>query len=255
MKITGCIVLYLNNREMLTQAIDSFLSTDFDVTLYLVDNSPDNSLHSISIDPRVVYIFNNKNLGFGKAHNIAIKLSLEQNSEYHVVLNPDIYYDQKEFNKMISFLTENPKIGHLMPKVVYPDGEIQYLCKRNPTPFNLFSRRFLPSSIQKFFKNSMDRYEYKDHDYNEIIYNVPYLSGCFMLFRSSVLKKVGGFDEKIFMYIEDADITRRFLQISETVYYPKSVISHHYGKGSYKKIKLMMYNIHGAVVYFKKWGW
>ncbi|WP_228435728.1 glycosyltransferase [Chryseobacterium pennipullorum] len=255
MKITGCIVLYQNNKEILKKAIDSFLSTELDIVLYLIDNSPTNALKSIVNDQRVEYIFNNANLGFGKAHNIGIERSLALNANYHLVLNPDIYFEKTEIPKMISFMEENEKIGHLMPKIKYPDNRIQYLCKRNPTPFDLFARRFMPKGLQKYFKDRMDKYEYKDHSYDEIIYDIPYFSGCFMLFRNSILKRVGGFDERIFMYIEDADITRRFLQVSHTVYFPKAEVYHHYGKGSYKSFKLMFYNLHGAFIYFKKWGW
>ena len=68
------------------------------------------------------------------------------------------------------------------------------------------------------------------------------------------MKKVGFFDERIFMYIEDADLTRRFLQQSRTVYYPDATVFHYFAKGSHKSWKLTWYSIHGAYVYFKKWG-
>lgn len=255
MKITGSIVLYQNSKKMLLKAVQSFLSVKMDLRLYLIDNSPTDALKNLVDDERVVYIYNNSNLGFGKAHNIAINKSLEAGAQYHFVLNPDIYFDGAEIDKMIQFMDFNKQCGHLMPKIKYPDGKLQYLCKKNPTPFDLFARRFMPSVIRKFFINRMNLYEYKDHNYNNIIYNVPYFSGCFMLFRNSVMKTVGGFDEEIFMYIEDADITRRFLQHSQTVYYPEAEVFHHYAKGSYKNFKLMLYNLHGAYVYFKKWGW
>jgi GT2 family glycosyltransferase len=57
------------------------------------------------------------------------------------------------------------------------------------------------------------------------------------------------------MYIEDADLTRRFLQISKTAYYPEAVVYHHFAKGSHKNWKLTWYSIHGAYIYFNKWGW
>jgi GT2 family glycosyltransferase len=85
--------------------------------------------------------------------------------------------------------------------------------------------------------------------------NIPYLSGCFMLLRTSVLKEIGFFDERIFMYIEDADLTRRIHQRYKTVFYPDATIYHNYAKGSYKNFKLMLYNMHGAIIYFTKWGW
>jgi GT2 family glycosyltransferase len=85
--------------------------------------------------------------------------------------------------------------------------------------------------------------------------NIPYLSGCFMFFRTTALKEIGLFDERIFMYIEDADITRRMHKKYKTIFLPSVTVYHHYAKGSYKNFKLMLYNIHGAVIYFNKWGW
>jgi hypothetical protein len=251
--VTGCIVLYQNKIEVVKKAIDSFLACEEVSILYLVDNSPTQDLKMLNNDPRIVYIFNDKNLGFGKAHNIAIKLSVEQKSDYHFVLNPDIYFDKLELTKMISFLDDNKEFGQLMPQIRFPNEEIQYLCKRNPKPFDLFLRRFAPKFVQEKYKKRMDDFEYRNRDYNDIILDVPYFSGCFMVFRTNILEKIGGFDERIFMYIEDADITRRVLEISRTIYFPQARIYHHYEKGSYKKLKLMFYNLHGAYIYFRKW--
>ncbi|WP_221394291.1 glycosyltransferase [Dyadobacter sp. NIV53] len=75
MQITATIVTYKNNPVILKEAIDSFLNTKLDVLLYLIDNSPVDDLREICKDRRVEYIFNNANLGFGRAHNIGINLS------------------------------------------------------------------------------------------------------------------------------------------------------------------------------------
>lgn len=85
--------------------------------------------------------------------------------------------------------------------------------------------------------------------------NVPYLSGCFMFLRVSVLKEVGLFDERYFMYLEDTDLSRRIHKKYKTIYYPFVHIIHEYSKGSYKNIKLLIYHIHSAIKYFNKWGW
>jgi GT2 family glycosyltransferase len=76
-----------------------------------------------------------------------------------------------------------------------------------------------------------------------------------MFLRSTVLKEVGLFDERIFMYIEDADLTRRIHLRYKTLFFPEVHVFHHYNKGSYKSFRLMMYNVHGAYVYFNTWGW
>jgi Predicted glycosyltransferases len=74
------IVLYHNREEQIKKAIESVLNTDLNITLYLVDNSSTDSLRELErIDKRIVYIFNNSNLGFGKAHNIALKQPIEKN--------------------------------------------------------------------------------------------------------------------------------------------------------------------------------
>jgi GT2 family glycosyltransferase len=253
--IAASIVLYKSPREKLLAAIKSFLNSELNIKLYLIDNSPTDELRNIFQDNRVVYISNPSNPGFGAAHNIAIYEAIALNSKYHLVLNPDVYFEGGNLEKLYDFMELNPEVGHVMPKVLYPDNSVQYLCKTNPTPFDLFARRFMPSFMKKWFQKRMNRYEYKDQDYNSIIYDVPYLSGCFMFLRIETLKKVGVFDERIFMYIEDADLTRRFLKLSRTVYYPEAVIYHHFEKGSHKSRKLMWYSIHGAWVYFNKWGW
>ena len=253
--ITSCIVLYKNDATLLSNAIASFLNTTLKVKLYLIDNSPTDELRSICPDLRVHYVHNPSNPGFGAAHNIAITKSIEEGSKYHLVLNPDVYFDKGNLELLFNFMESNIEVGHVMPKVLYPDDSIQYLCKTNPTVFDLFARRFLPNFIKAMFKDRMNAYEYKDKDYNQIMYNIPYLSGCFMFLRTDTLKKVGLFDDRIFMYIEDADLTRRFLQVSRTAYYPEAVVYHHFEKGSHKSWKLMWYSIHGAIIYFNKWGW
>jgi GT2 family glycosyltransferase len=253
-QITATIVLYKNDWKILSKAIDSFLDTNLNVKLFLVDNSPTDLLKDISNSNRVEYIFNPSNPGFGAAHNIVMK-AIWDISDYHLVLNPDIYFNKGTLEKIHEFMESNKVVGQLMPKVLYPSGEIQYLCKHNPKPFDLFVRRFMPAQLKRIFQRRMNRYEYRDKDYNKTMFGIPYLSGCFMFLRTATLKKVGLFDDRIFMYIEDADLTRRFLSVSETAYFPEATVYHHFAKGSHKSWKLTRYSIHGAIIYFNKWGW
>ncbi len=253
--ITCGLVSYKNDEKLLSAAINSFLTTNLNVRLYLIDNSPTDDLKNISSDPRFEYIFNPSNPGFGAAHNIVIKKAIEQKSKYHLVLNPDVYFEKGNLEKLYDFMEQHQNVGHVMPKILYPNGSIQYLCKCNPTPFDLFARRFMPTLLQRVFKKRMDKYEYKDKDYSQTMFNISYLSGCFMFLRTETLEKVGFFDDRIFMYIEDADLTRRFLKVSQTAYYPESVAYHHFAKGSHKNWKLTWYSLWGAYIYFNKWGW
>ena len=220
--------------------------------LYLVDNSSNDSLRELSnISPKIVYIYSD-NLGFGHGHNIAIKKAIEKKADYHIVINPDIYWEENVVETLTNYMDTHFDCGLVMPKILYPNGDLQYLCKLLPTPMNLFGRRFLPF---KGIQAKMDeKFELHFTGYDKEM-EVPSLSGCFMFIRVDVLRKVGGFDERFFMYAEDLDLCRRIGEVSKTMYYPGVSIYHAYGKGSYKNKKLLKYHICSVIKYFNKWGW
>lgn len=246
--ITASIVLFENDIEVLQRAIDSFLQTGLKVKLYLIDNSNTERLRFLSKFERIEYIKNEYNLGFGKAHNIAIRKSISI-SKYHIVLNPDVYFDPGTLEKLYDYMNKSEDVGLLMPKVLYPNGDIQYLCKLLPSPINLFIRRFLP-----FGQNLNFKYELKFFDYNQIA-EIPNLSGCFMFLRREALSYSEGFDERFFMYLEDIDLTRRVYSKYKTIYYPYASIYHVHEKESFKSFKLLKIHVSSAIKYFNKYGW
>jgi len=254
--INVSIVLFKNDQDLVKKAIYSCVNSILINRIYLIDNSPTDMLSCLAnLDSRIEYIFNNTNLGFGKAHNIALKRSIEENIPYHLVLNPDVYFEGGVLEELYNFMENNPDVGLVMPKVLYPDGTLQYLCKLLPTPLDLFGRRFLNfGPFKKIVEKRNEIYELRFTGYDKIM-EVPYLSGCFMFIRTEVLKKVGLFDERFFMYLEDTDLSRRIHRVAKTVYYPYVYIYHEYGKGSYKSLKLLYYHIKSAIKYFNKYGW
>lgn len=252
MKITGSIVTYHNNHEDLQNAISSFLNTKLDVKLYISDNSSNDEIKKLCNNQRIEYIFNNSNNGFGYAHNIAIKKAENDESDYHLIINPDIYFEEGNLEKMIDFMEENDEVGLMMPKILYPNGDIQYVCKLLPTPFNLFLRGFLPN--WNWVKKMNDDYEMRFTGYSKTM-EVPYISGCFMVFRTKVLCEIGYFDDNIFMYLEETDITRRVMKKYKTVMYPKATVYHKWEKGTHKNKKLRNITIQSAIYYFNKYGW
>ncbi|WP_316849728.1 glycosyltransferase family 2 protein [Pedobacter agri] len=253
MQLTGSIVLYKNDRNVLSEAIQSFLRSELDCKLFLIDNSPTNELEDIYQDCRIVYIHNPSNPGFGAAHNIAIKLAIEMSSLYHLVLNPDVYFSSGVLEELVDYMEGNTEVGNVMPKVLYPNGEIQFLCKLLPTPYDWIGRRFNP--IKKLVDKRNELFELKFTNYNKVM-EVPYLSGCFMFLRLSTVQEVGFFDDGIFMYGEEADLCRRIIDKGyKTIFYPNVIIYHHFEKGSHKSWRLSKIGIQSAIYYFNKWGW
>lgn len=251
MRLAVSIVLYHDGRE-LEEAIRSVLNVRFDFQLYLIDNSKTNVLKKYAVDPRVTYIFNAKNLGYGAAHNLALKKSIEQHIKYHVIMNPDVSFEKGTMEKIMGFMENHQDIGALMPKIYYPQGHLQRLCKLLPTPFDLIGRRFLSNT--QWAANQNAKYELDQFGYNKIL-NTPALSGCFMFLRTAALEKTGLFDERFFMYLEDYDLARRINRFYRTVFFPGVSIVHGFKKGSYQDPKLLRFHIQSAIRYFNKWGW
>lgn len=249
--ITGSIVIYKNSTEMIIRVISSTLKSNIN-HLYIIDNSPiDLTTRIIPNDDRLIYIFTGANIGYGAGHNIAIKKSIAIGATYHLIINPDIYFEKNVIFELVKYMDLNQNIGLIMPKITYPNGQIQYLCKLIPTPFDLIFRRFLPKS---YFPKDKDRFQLKFTNYDKIM-DVPYLSGCFMLLRIKVLKEVGLFDERFFMYPEDIDLTRRIHEKYRTVYFPEVSIIHDHARESYKSFRMLLIHIKNIIIYFNKWGW
>jgi len=251
--ITGSMLLYNNRAEAVQKTIRCFLDTKLPIKLYIVNNSADDKQYIIPKDERIEYIVNGKNLGFGAGHNIAIRKSLNQSS-YHLILNPDIFFKEGVLESLHAFMEANDKVGLVMPKICYFDGSKQYLCKLLPTPLDLILRRLDLSALKVLLKDKKDKYELRLTGYDKIM-EVPHLSGCFMFIRNEVFKKVGIFDERFFIYLEDVDLSRRIHRQYRTVYYPEAVVYHEHERGSYKNYTLLKHHIVSAIHYFNKWGW
>ena len=245
------IVLYNPNWSQVVALTQSLLRCDSVRKVYWVDNSPKETKVLPIASERVEYLFNNRNLGYGAAHNIAIRESIYDDVPFHLVVNPDIEITDDTLPTLLAFIEEHAEVGMVMPKIVSPTGEVQYLCKMLPTPLDVFGRRFLPKS---WMRKRNERYELRHTGYDKMM-NVPYLSGCFMLLRTEAVKKARLFDERFFMYPEDIDLTRRIHRDYLTVYFPHTTVVHHHAKASYHSMKMLWIHAVNMCRYFNKWGW
>jgi GT2 family glycosyltransferase len=247
------IVLFHTDEQEVRQVLELINRSSLSKRIYLIDNSADDSLRTLSKLANVTYIFHNANLGYGRGHNIAINHK-KNPARYHLVINSDIEFDPVILHQAFDFMERHGEVGMISPRVLNAKGELQYFCRKLPTPFDLFARRFIPGFLKPLLKNELDSYLLLDKDYSKPM-NIANLPGCFMFIRSNVLKEIGGFDENFFLYVEDIDLTRRLNEVSVTLYYPAIIIKHHLAQGSYKFSKLVFLHIQSAIYYFNKWGW
>lgn len=246
-QIVASIVLFNHSYAQVAATLTSLLAERCVDKIVLVNNGGADWAASLCND-RICYINSGCNGGFGHGHNLAMKDYLDQ-CDYFLVCNPDISFEAGALARLYRFASEG---GHqfVSPRIHYSDGRFQYSCRLLPTPANLLLRRFLPRLGAK-----MDvSYELHMADY-KATFSVPTVSGCFMLIASPLLKRLEGFDERYFMYMEDVDLCRRALSHTEIVYFSGATITHVFGKGSYENVALLGHHIRSAMTYFNKWGW
>ena len=255
-KLAISIVVYKKYGEALdtVKSIEEHTSPELMKTLYLIDNSgfPVSDKERakfenlVSVYEDVVYINTGKNLGFGKGHNYTLDRLTE---EYFAIVNPDILITDGAFERLISMMDSNKTIGMTIPKLIDKEGNIQDAYRRTPTIFDLFIRMF----IKNGFKKRKAYHSMKDMDYTKA-FDVPFGQGSFLLIRTQLWKELGGFDDRFFMYMEDADLCRRVNKLSRVVYCPNAEVIHRWERGSHKSMKLFRYHVESMCKYFCKWG-
>jgi GT2 family glycosyltransferase len=250
--LTASIVLFNASKIDTKMLFDDIEKSCIDI-VYVIDNSSNDRFRFFEKQYNKIRYIHNKNFGYGKSHNIAMHEAIDEGSQFHLILNPDIRFSSDAVSVLLSYMNEHNDVVYILPKVIYPDGTIQYLCKLLPTPFDLIFRRFFPNN--KLTQKLNNKYVLQISGYNKII-NPPCLSGCFMFLRLNIIKENNlFFDERFFMYCEDFDFIRRLHRLGKTIYYPDVSIIHDHAKESYKSRKMMIEHIKSAIKYFNKWGW
>lgn len=246
-QISCTIVTYNEDPLVLSKAIESFLSTPISKKLFIVDNSPSNSLRRLCSHQDVEYIHSKKNIGFARGNN-SVKNKIKNLSDYHLVLNPDVHFNQNVIPKLITELNKLNEVALLTPKIIFPNQKKQYNVRKYPSFFNLVYRKL------NIFKHKVANNEYRNLNLDESFFP-DVIHGCFMLFKTDDYIKIGGFDERYFLYMEDVDICKKIDLIGKKkLYYPEVTITHVLKQGSSKSIKLFLYHLSSAIKYFVKWN-
>lgn len=248
-KLSVCIVNYRcedNIRDALRTLFE--FTKGVELTVYVVDNaSKDDGLQKLKAEfPQIIAIENDKNKGFGYGHN-AVLPYLE--SDYHAIVNPDIVFDRDALSELIGYMEENPDVGITTPQILFPDGTDQLLPKLNPVFLSLFGRHM----FKKKLKPVVEHYQMLDRDLTKPI-DIEFATGCFILIRTEIFKRIGGFDTRFFMYFEDMDITRRTRKTDRAVYYPYTYVYHAWERSSNRKLKYFLILIDSMFKYYGKWG-
>jgi GT2 family glycosyltransferase len=229
-------------------------------TVFLVDNGDEASLGSVreasrvfsAPEARLEILHGHGNVGYGQANNLVLQ-RLE--SDFHLVMNPDVEMDEGAIAAAIAALQADAGLGLIAPDVCGTAGERQYLCKRYPSVWVLFLRGFAPAALRRAFARSLERYEMRDVLGEGTYAPVPLASGCFMVVRTPLFQRLGGFDPRFFMYFEDYDLSLRVGREAQVAFVPAARIVHHGGEASRKGPRHVSWFLRSAWRFFATHGW
>jgi GT2 family glycosyltransferase len=197
-----------------------------DVEVLLTINVPEQALDEKGFNFPLHVARNAAPKGFGANHNAAFARAA---GKYFCVLNPDIRLPADPFPTLIAALAETG-VGVAAPRIVNPEGETEDSARRFPTLWTI---------VRKVFTGA------PHHDYE--VASVPlrpdWVAGMFMLFRSDVFRRLGGFDERYFLYYEDVDLCLRLRRLGHAaVLDPRAVALHDARRASHHDLRHLLWH-------------
>jgi len=250
--LTISLCIYNPNHEDLKKLFHSIsLQQGVSYEILVCDNSP--NVSDLSYSPlKLDYKKSMINLGYGRAHNENLKRA--HPSKYFLVINPDIYFDDPHFfKKILNRMESAPEIGLSSIRLLNPDGTTQDMHRLLPHLSDI-AKRFIYQKL-KIYNPQTHKYTLNHIDKTKD-FICPSIGGSFMLFRTDLYKELNGFDEEIFLYFEDIDISRRahFVTGGTNTVFGELTAYHAWGRAGYKNFEIFKVHILSTAYYFQKYG-
>lgn len=214
----------------------------------VVDNaSEDGSPEMVEREfPWVRLMRQSVNLGFAGGHNLAIR---NRKGKHVFLLNSDAFVHAGALRTLVDYAETHPGVGIVGPKILNPDGSLQYSCRRFPNPV---AAMFRNTPLGKLFPHNRFTREYLMTDWeHDAPRPVDWVSGAAMLASEAMIDSVGVMDEGYFMYCEDVDWCWRARESGwEIVYLPTSVVTHAIGRSTDRIANQMIVRFHRSMLRF-----
>lgn len=207
-------------------------ATKLKTAVVIVDNASTryraNELVSRLI-PDAVVLLRDGDYGFGRSCNRGAR---EVRAKCYFFLNPDtVLHEPDILDRLHAYLASHPKTGLVAPKIYYLDGRLQETCRRFPAWYMPFVQRtaLKETALGRAYNREFVMADY-DHETER---SVDWVQGSAMFVRREVWERLGGFDDRYFMYFEDIDLCRRIRLLGlDVAYLPSTSLRHAHGKES-----------------------
>ncbi len=249
--LSACMVTYHCGEEI-DHAMRCLENADLEVAVWLCDNSPEDiTAERVQWKfPGVNVLPQQENLGFCRANNAVLPFL---QSRYHLLMHPDVNFDPSLLSRMTAYMDAHPSICVLIPRVLSEDGEEQFCPKKQLT------LRALLGCMLYRLGNPFRRWR-NDYTLASLDVRVPVpvecANGCFLLVRTSVFRRLEGFDPRFFQFMGDDDFCRRIRSsgLGSIVFHPGFHVTHLRLRGSVPTFNSRMRQIRAVLRYFRKWG-
>ena len=255
------IIVNWNAGKYLKETIETLFKFNKDISyeIIIIDNSSEKDEESyLYLDEIVKYdnvtvVRSNENLGFAKANNLGMTLAKGRN---FFILNPDVIFVDNCLKVLSDYLDSNSDVGMTGPKVLSQDGTFQGSCMRG-NPYPAATLYHLIGLAKAFPKNPKFNGYALNHLNKDVINEVGALSGCSIMVKRELYEKIGGIDERYFMYQEENDWGIECRKAGyKVIYNPNTTIIHYQGITTSKvKIKSIWIFTQSMMKFFKKHFW
>ena len=247
------IIVNYKSKVKLINCLDSIKQSDLlniNYEIIIVENNSGDDLSDLNSSYKIIY--SDKNLGMGGGNNLGLKHST---GAFVLISNPDIVYEKSTIQELLKYLKNNSQVGLLSPRLLNPDGSLQYSCVRFPKFYIPILRR---TFVGNFFPKALNYYLMKNSGHDDIM-EVDWILGACLMTKNP---QADLFDERYFMYFEDVDLCRQIkLAGKKVIYYPLVQVIHDHIRASAQrpwyqalaKDSLAREHLRSAFKYFYKW--
>ncbi len=232
MKKIFAVAINFNKEDVTLNWLRSMVKIkkpDFDLDIVVVDNA---SVKPFVLTKKMQHehvhlIRSEDNTGFTGGNNLGMQYALGHGAEYILIINNDTIVDPDLVKNLLDILESNPKIGLVAPKIYFAKG--YEFHKERYTKDDLgrvfwYAGGYTDWANIKSVHRGVNEVDEGQYDIKE---KIDFASGCCMLVKREVLEKVGLFDDRGFMYYEDAILCERIKQAGYEIWYvPEAKLWH-----------------------------
>jgi len=213
---TTVIIVTFRSKSIIEECLDSFSG----YPVIIVDNNSGDGIEELirSKYPKVTFIQTGKNLGYGRANNIGLRACI---TKYGLIINPDIFIKAKQIKELEKIANKHKNAAMVSPYFVNPEWDLS--------------------------NHTTDLGDSSIGEVQQDIYSVAWVTGCAILCDIAKLKKVGLFDENIFMFCEEHDLCNRVREQNYKILQSTNIlVPHAPGMSSAPSTK---------ITYLRSWHW